>query len=208
MFLFLHRIFCMRGFALLISYSMDCKLICPVRSPINILQCFLSSLFMNCTYLSVDPSRHSWLVPYFSQTFHSHRFLFSIQLLILDFCSHLHNRMLQCNLQVAVFIAQKFFMVSTSDYETHDVCGSWQVNLRGKMMHTCITVSNYCFHDLLFLLWCNDGWPPTTLPACYHMFGCKPIHNLVDCRVQHSIMITKFLFKQLTSLFKWFLFKK
>ncbi len=52
-------------FALLILCSLYFKLKCPVRSPINILQSFLSSLLMNCTYLSVGPSRHSWLVPYF-----------------------------------------------------------------------------------------------------------------------------------------------
>ncbi len=34
-------------FALLILCSMYCRLICPVRSPTNILQCFLSSLLMN-----------------------------------------------------------------------------------------------------------------------------------------------------------------
>ncbi len=34
-------------FALLILYSIYCRLICPVRSPTNILQCFLSSLLMN-----------------------------------------------------------------------------------------------------------------------------------------------------------------
>ncbi len=34
-------------FALLILSSMYCRLICPVRSPTNILQCFLSNLHMN-----------------------------------------------------------------------------------------------------------------------------------------------------------------
>ncbi len=72
-------------FALLILCSMYCRLICPVRSPTDILECFLSSLLINRAYLSVDPSRRSWLVPYFSQTFHSVCFLFSIQFLILDF---------------------------------------------------------------------------------------------------------------------------
>ncbi len=65
-------------FALLILCSMYCRLICPVRIPTNILQCFLSSLLMNWTYLLVGPSRHNCLVPYFSQTFHSVCFLFSI----------------------------------------------------------------------------------------------------------------------------------
>ncbi len=71
-------------FALLILCNMYYRLIWSVRSHTNILQCFLSSLLMNWTYLSVDPSRHSWLVPYFSQTFHSICFLFLIQFLILD----------------------------------------------------------------------------------------------------------------------------
>ncbi len=70
--------------ALLILCSMYCRLICRVRSPTNILQCFLSSLLRNWTYLSDGLSRHSWLVPYFSQTFHSVCFLSSIQFLILD----------------------------------------------------------------------------------------------------------------------------
>ncbi len=61
-----------------------CRLTCPVRSPTNILLCFLSSLLMNRIYLSIGPFRHSWLVPYLSQTFHSVCFLFSIQFLILD----------------------------------------------------------------------------------------------------------------------------
>ncbi len=63
---------------------MYCRLICPVRSPTNILQCFLSSLFMNWTYLSVCSSRYSSLFRYFSQTSHYVCFLFSIQFLILD----------------------------------------------------------------------------------------------------------------------------
>ncbi len=46
-------------FALLLLCSMYCRLICPVRCPTNILQCFLSSLLMNLTYLSVGPSRPS-----------------------------------------------------------------------------------------------------------------------------------------------------
>ncbi len=71
-------------FALLILNSVYCRLICSIRSPINILPCFLSSILMNWTYLSVGPSRHSWLVPYIPQTFHSVSFLFSIQFLILD----------------------------------------------------------------------------------------------------------------------------
>ncbi len=71
-------------FPLLILCSMYCRLICPFRSSTNILQCFLSSLLIIWAYLSVGPCRHSWLVPYFSQTFHSVCFLFSIQLLILD----------------------------------------------------------------------------------------------------------------------------
>ncbi len=66
---FLHHISCMReSFALLILCSMYCRLICPFKSPTNILQCFLFSLRMNWTYLSVSPSRDSWLIPYFSQT--------------------------------------------------------------------------------------------------------------------------------------------
>ncbi len=48
---------------LLILCSIYCRLICPVRSPTNILQCFLSSLRINGTYLSVGTSRHNWLVP-------------------------------------------------------------------------------------------------------------------------------------------------
>ncbi len=71
-------------FVLLILCSMYCRLIHSVRSPTNILQCFRSSLLMNWTYLSVGLSRHSWLVPYSSQTFHSVCFLFSIKFLILD----------------------------------------------------------------------------------------------------------------------------
>ncbi len=63
-------------FALFILYSMYCRLICPIRNPTNILQFFLSSLLMNWTYLSVDHSRHRWLVPYLLQIFHSVCFLF------------------------------------------------------------------------------------------------------------------------------------
>ncbi len=72
-------------FARLIVCSMYCRLIRSVRSPTNILQCFLSSLLMNQIYLLVDPSKHNCPVPYFSQTLHSVCYLFSIQLLILDF---------------------------------------------------------------------------------------------------------------------------
>ncbi len=39
---------------------------------------------MNWTYLSVNPSRNNWLVPYLSYTLHSVCFLFLIQFLILD----------------------------------------------------------------------------------------------------------------------------
>ncbi len=49
-------------FALLILCSIYCKLICLVSSPTSILQCFLYSLLMDNTYLSVGPSKHSWLV--------------------------------------------------------------------------------------------------------------------------------------------------
>ncbi len=72
------------GFALLILCGMCCRLICPGRSPTDILPCFLSSSLTNWTYLSVGPSRHNCLIPYFSQTSHSVCFLFSIQFLILD----------------------------------------------------------------------------------------------------------------------------
>ncbi len=71
-------------FALIILCNMHCKLIYLVRSPTNILQCFQSSLLMNWTYLSVGSFRHSWLVPYFSQTSHSVCSLFSTKFLILD----------------------------------------------------------------------------------------------------------------------------
>ncbi len=70
-------------FALLILCSIYCRLICPVKSP-TILQCFLSSSLMNWAYLSVGSSRHSWLVPYLSQTLHSVYFLFSIKFIILE----------------------------------------------------------------------------------------------------------------------------
>ncbi len=56
----------------------------PVRNSTNILQCFLSSLLMNWTYISVGPSRNNWLIPFLSQTLHSICFLFPIQFLILD----------------------------------------------------------------------------------------------------------------------------
>ncbi len=46
--------------------STYCRLICPLRSSISILQCFLSSLLMNWTCLLIGPSRHRWLVPYLS----------------------------------------------------------------------------------------------------------------------------------------------
>ncbi len=72
-------------FALFILCSMYSRLI------FHILQCILSSLLMNWTYLSIGPSRHSWLVPYLSQTLHSVCFLFSI----ITFCkltSRLHNK--------------------------------------------------------------------------------------------------------------------
>ncbi len=39
--------------------SIYCRLIGLVRSPINILQCFLFNLLINWTYLSVGPSRHN-----------------------------------------------------------------------------------------------------------------------------------------------------
>ncbi len=55
-----------------------------VRSPTSILQCFLSSLLMNWTYLWVGSSRHNWVTSYLSQTLHSVRFLLPIQFLILD----------------------------------------------------------------------------------------------------------------------------
>ncbi len=71
-------------FVLLILCSIYCRLICPVRSPTSILQCFLSSLLMNRTYLSAGSSRHCWLVPYLSHTLHSICFLSTIQCLILD----------------------------------------------------------------------------------------------------------------------------
>ncbi len=67
---------CTHRMCLFILCSMYCRLICPVRGPINILQCFLSNLLMNRMYLSVGPARHSWLVQYFTQTFHSVCFLF------------------------------------------------------------------------------------------------------------------------------------
>ncbi len=47
------------------------------RSTTSTRQCFLSSLVMNWTYLSIGPSRHSWLVPYLSQTLHSTVLFFS-----------------------------------------------------------------------------------------------------------------------------------
>ncbi len=55
-------------FALLILWSIYRRLMCPVRSPTNILQCFSSSLLMNWTYLSVGPSRHSWIVQPFTDS--------------------------------------------------------------------------------------------------------------------------------------------
>ncbi len=88
----------------------------------------------------------------------------------------------------------------------HIVCCSLrQVNVRGKMTHTYMIVSTYRCHDLLFLLRCNDGWHTTAHPAHYHMFSLKPKHNLVYCRFWHSTGITKFIFKQSTSLFEWFI---
>ncbi len=65
-------------FALLILCSIYCWLNCSVRNPTSILQCFLSSLLINWTYLSVCPSRHSWLVQYLPQTLHSVCSLFPI----------------------------------------------------------------------------------------------------------------------------------
>ncbi len=50
----------------------------------------------------------------------------------------------------------------------HVVCYSLgQVNTRGKVMHTCITVSTYYCYDL-FLPWYDSGWPPTALPMYYY----------------------------------------
>ncbi len=49
-------------FVLLILCSIYCRLISPVRSPVSSLQCFLSTLLMNWTHLSVAVS---W-----SRTFH------------------------------------------------------------------------------------------------------------------------------------------
>ncbi len=62
---------------------MYCKLMCPVMSPTNSLQCFLYSQLMNYTYLSVSPSKHYWLVPCLLLDLHSAYFFLSIQLLIL-----------------------------------------------------------------------------------------------------------------------------
>ncbi len=52
------------AFTLLILCRIYCRVICPVRSSTRILHCFQPSLLKKWTYLSVGPSRHSWLVPY------------------------------------------------------------------------------------------------------------------------------------------------
>ncbi len=72
-------------FALLVLCSIYYRLTCPFRSSTCILQCFLSSLLMNWTYLLVSPSRHNWLQTYLPKTLHSVCFLFCIQFLILNF---------------------------------------------------------------------------------------------------------------------------
>ncbi len=67
---FLHHMSYMMGdFTLTILCSMYLRLACPVRSPISILQCFLSSLFIYWMYLPVGPSRQVQLVLYFSTGF-------------------------------------------------------------------------------------------------------------------------------------------
>ncbi len=85
-------------------------------------------------------------------------------------------------------------------------CGLWQVNTRGRWCTLIQQSTSHC-HNLLFFLWHNDGWSPTTLPAHYCMFGLKLVHSLVDCWVWHSVVITKFLFKQ-SSLFEWFIVRE
>ncbi len=83
-FVFTDGVRCRASFFLItLILPKGCRLICPVRSPTNILQCFQSGLLMNWTYLSVGPSKYGWLVPYF-QTSHLVCFLFSIQFLILN----------------------------------------------------------------------------------------------------------------------------
>ncbi len=57
---------------------------CPVRSLTKILQCILSSLLINRTYLLLCPSKQSWLIPYLPQTFCSVCVLFSIQFPVLN----------------------------------------------------------------------------------------------------------------------------
>ncbi len=59
----------------------------------------------------------------------------------------------------------------------------------------------YCCRDLLFLLQCNNKWPPIASPAWYRVFGLKLADNLVDCQVWYSVMIIKFLFKRNDLLF-------
>ncbi len=78
---FLHRISCMKESLLSSScaaYTADWY----AWFPASIVQYFLFSLLTNWIYVSVTPSRHSWLVPYLLQNLHSVWFVFSIQFLI------------------------------------------------------------------------------------------------------------------------------
>ncbi len=77
-------------------------------------------------------------------------------------------------------------MVSTSDYEAQRVMACNKLT-QDQETHL------------------HDGWPPTVLHACYHIFVLKLAHNLIDCQIWHSVVIIKFFFKQLSSLFEQFI---